>query len=160
MSELWTHLWTGFCLFAPLALNNLGVMLLLWLVSAIWLYYALRTGIPEKRVYRWALFCYLFFFFKEFIRVTRSVADFSCCFSLPYWDVLFTLVLPHGAIEYLAFALGAAYALAWLSRSLSSRRRASPGARAVFIPATLIILAAVIESAVTPYLFEIYMMQK
>lgn len=160
MSELWMHLRTGFCLFAPLALNNLGVLLLLWLVSVIWLYYVLRAGISGKRAYRWALFCYLFFFLKEYFRVTCSIIDFSRDFSLPYRDVLLALVLPHGAIEYLALALGAAYALAWLSRSLKSSRRFYPGAGAVFIPASLIILAAAIEAAVTPYLFEIYMMQR
>jgi len=106
MSELWTHLCDGVLLIcAPgakqfrryaAALAGLGNLALL----------CPADGHSEKRVCRWALFCYLFFFFKEFIRVTRSVADFSCCFSLPYWDVLFTLVLPHGAIEYLAFALG------------------------------------------------------
>lgn len=160
MPALWASLQTGFCLFAPLALNNLGVLLLLWLVSAIWLYYAVRANVPGKRVYRWALCCYLFFFLKESFRVTRSIVDFGRDFSLPCRDVLLTLVLPHGVIEYLAFALAAAYALAWLGRSLKSSCRCYPGSGAIFIPASLIILAAVIESALTPYLFEIYMMQK
>lgn len=141
--------------FAAVALNNLGVLLLLWLVSATWLFYARRAEIPGKRACRWALFCYLFFFAKEMIRVARVLAAFSGRVNLPWARLFFTLILPHGAVEYTAFALGAAFALAWLGRSLERKRRYYPGHPAVFIPAGMVLLAAVIETVVTPSLFKI-----
>lgn len=137
-------------------MNNLGVLLILWLVAAAWLYVALRTGLPGQRAYRWAIFCYLFFFLKEFIRINGAIADFSRVSRYTYGEILGRLVLPHGLVEFLAFALGAVFALAWLDRSLKGRGRLFPGSRAILLPVSLILLAAAIEALVTPYLFEIY----
>ncbi len=143
--------------FLYLALNNLGVLLLLWMVSAVWLYYGVRTPASRRRVCRLALYCYLFFFLKELFRINRTIADFSSSSKIPYGDILVNLILPHGLIEYLAFALAAAFALAWLGSSLESERWRYPGHRAVLIPASLILLAAAVESTLTPYLYRIYL---
>jgi len=75
-----------------LALNNLGVMLLLWLVSAVWICYAAHTPAPQRRIRGLALFCYLFFFLKELCRINRSIAGFSRGSGIPYRDVLFSLL--------------------------------------------------------------------
>ncbi len=144
--------------FLYLALNNLGVLLLLWMVSAVWFYYGARIPVPRGRVYRLAFYCYLFFFLKELFRINGSIVDFSRGSRIPYGDVLVNLILPHGLIEYLAFALAAAFALIWLGSSLESGRWRYPGHRAVFIPASLILLAAAVESTLTPYIYEIYLL--
>ncbi len=163
MIQLWGYLKT-FCATASdnsffyLVLNNLGVILLLWLVSAIWIYYAAHAGAPPRRIYRLALTCYLFFFLKEFFRINRSVAGFSRGSRIPYLDVMVNLVLPHGVIEYLAFALAAAFALVWLTRSLEKNSWYYPGHRAVILPVSLVVLAATVESTITPYLYEIYLL--
>ena len=164
MSDLGEHLrsFIGFALdnsFLYLALNNLGVMLLLWLVSAVWICYAAHTLAPQRRIRGLALFCYLFFFLKEFCRINRSIADFSRGSSIPYRDVLFSLVLPHGLIEYLAFALAALFALLWLGSSLERGRWHYPGHHALLIPASLILLAAAVESTLTPYFYRIYLLK-
>ncbi|HPU01015.1 MAG: hypothetical protein GX890_07655 [Firmicutes bacterium] len=143
--------------FLYLALNNLGVLLLLWMVAAAWLYYGTRVPAPRSRICRLALSCYLFFFLKELLRISSDIAQFSRASQIPHRDVLLNLVLPHGLIEYLAFALGAALALAWLGTSLKSRRWRHPGHRALLIPALLILLAAAIESTLTPHLYAIYL---
>lgn len=163
MFHLWEHLKAFFEAasansFLYLALNNLGVILLLWMVSAVWIYYAARIPAPQRRIYRLALSCYLFFFLKELFRINRSIVDFSRGSRIPYRDVLVNLILPHGLLEYLAFALAAVFALLWLARSLESGRWRYPGHRAVFIPASLILLAAAVESTLTPYLYEIYLL--
>ena len=106
--------------FLYLALNNLGVLLLLWMVSAVWLYYGVRTPASRRRVCRLALYCYLFFFLKELFRINRTIADFSSSSKIPYGDILVNLILPHGLIEYLAFALAAAFAC--LARQFAGER--------------------------------------
>ncbi len=145
--------------FFYLVLNNLGVLLLLWLVSAVWIYYAACAGAPKCRIQGLALSCYLFFFLKELFRINRNVADFSRGCSIPYRDILFNLILPHGVIEYLAFALAAAFALIWIGSSLECGRWRYPGHRALFLPAMLILLAAAVESVLTPYLYQLYLMK-
>ena len=104
-----------------------------------------------------ALLLSLLFFLKELFRINRTIADFSSSSKIPYGDILVNLILPHGLIEYLAFALAAAFALAWLGSSLESGRWRYPGHRAVLIPASLILLAAAVESTLTPYLYRIYL---
>ncbi|HHW73984.1 MAG TPA: hypothetical protein GX744_01845 [Firmicutes bacterium] len=131
------------------------MLLILWLVAVVWLSVALRASLPGKRAYRWALFCYLFFFLKEIIRINYAIADFSRVSRYPYGVILSRLVLPHGLVEFTALALGAFFALGWLKRSLRGGRL-FPGSRAILLPASLILLAAAIEALVTPYLFEIY----
>ncbi len=144
--------------FTYLMLNNLGVILLLWLVAAIWIYYAACAGAPRRRICRLALGCYLFFFVKEIFRINRSIDVFSRGNSIPYLDVLINLILPHGVIEYLAFLLAAAFALLWLGRSLEEGSWHYPGHRALILPASLVVLAAAVESTITPYLYEIYLL--
>ena len=163
MIQFWSFLKT-FCTmaldnsFIYLVLNNLGVIMLLWMVSAVWIYYAARACAPRRRIYRLALGCYLFFFLKEALRINRSIDGFSRGSSIPYLDVLVNLVLPHGVIEYLAFALAAAFALVWLSRSLEKGSWHYPGHRAMLLPASLVVLAAAVESTITPCLYEIYLL--
>ena len=143
--------------FVTVALNNLGVLLLLWLVSAAWLYSVRRAGVPAKRACRWALLCYLFFFAKEMIRVALLLAAFSSGAGLPWQRLFFTLILPHGVVEYSAYALAAFFARGWLGRLLEEKREVFyPGRPALLIPTGLVLAAAVIETAVTPYLFQFY----
>ena len=144
--------------FLHLVLNNLAVLLLLWLVSAVWIYYAACAAAPRGRIYRLALVCYLFFFSKEFLRINHSILQFSRDSNIPYRDVLINLILPHGIIEYVAFALAAAFALLWLSSSLEKGGWRYPGHRAVILPASLVLLAAAIESTLTPYLYQVYLL--
>lgn len=143
--------------FLYLALNNLGVLLLLWLVSAVWICYAAHVSAPQRRIQGLALLCYLFFFLKELLRINRSIADFCRGSSLPYRDILLHLVLPHGVIEYLAFALAAAFALIWLGSTLKRGGWRWPGHRALLLPASLVLLAAAVESTLTPYLYQLYL---
>ncbi len=145
--------------FLYLTLNNLGVLLLLWLVSAVWICYAAHTPAPQRRIRGLALFCYLFFFLKELCRINRSIAGFSRGSGIPYRDVLFSLVLPHGLIEYLAFALAAFFALLWLGSSLEKGCWHYPGHHALLIPASLILLAAAVESTLTPYFYHLYLLK-
>lgn len=143
--------------FIYLVLNNLGVLLMLWFVSAVWIYYAARIPTSRKRVYRLALCCYLFFFAKELFRINQCILEFCRDSMVPYRAVLVNLILPHGIPEYFAFVLATAFALIWLARSLESGCWRYPGHRAVLSPVLLAILAAVIEITLTPYLYLNYL---
>lgn len=139
--------------FTPVVINNTGVLVLLWLVSLAWWGYFRRSAAPPARLVALAVLTYLLFFLKEAARVFFYIKDFSAEFQIPGPAVFAALILPHGLIEYLALAAAAAFAVGWLSRCAALGRLCRPEAAALLAPLSLVILAAAVESTVTPYLF-------
>lgn len=134
-------------------LNNLFVAFLLWAAAWFWRYCAGRLFVPRSRMFGAMYFVYGFFFLKEFVRMACQVYGFSYSFGLSCGAVFCTLVLPHGLLEFLAFALVAFYACGWL------RGERGVGAAEVLLPALILVVAGILETTLTDYLFKGYLLE-
>lgn len=133
-------------------LNNLFVVLVLWLFSIIpaWVYYKRpRNPEDEKRLIRTIYTAYTLYFIKEGIRNGLLILSFN---YTPYIFTLITLILPHGVAEIGAFALTADISLEWV-RGLSGEFKA-PKIKHLTVPIILVVLSGILETTLTPYIFK------
>lgn len=132
-------------------LNNMFVVLLLFGAVWFWRYCAGRLSVPRSRKMLVMYLIYSFFFLKEIFRIVYLVSDFSRAFDLSSFFTFCTIILPHGLVEFLAFVLVMVFGCVWLG-----------GKRFKWfylcVPLLLVIVAGILETTLTDYLFRAYLL--
>lgn len=67
-----------------------------------------------------------------------------------YWFSLLTLIMPHGLLEVTGFALVSATSLSYYTEKLSK----TEFLRLIKVAATIIIIAGIVETTLTPFVFS------
>lgn len=138
-----------------IVLNNLFVILALWLFSLIpiWMFYRKpRTPGDKERFIRFIYIVYILYFAKEGIRIGLDILGFS---YTPYIFTLLTLILPHGITEIGAFALTGAFALNWAKSLDKSFKKPHP--KHLIASTFLVIFSGILETTLTPYVFKTFL---
>lgn len=139
--------------------TNIVVSLSLWLVVTMLLYICYRRKrdnetYSNKFIINMGIICFVFFFCKEGFRLVYHVVDFSNSMNFSYIFSMIGLILPHGIIEFTAFILAAVFSLNWLDKCLNDSKISVPKVSNLLIPICILLIAGVIETTLTPMVFE------
>lgn len=139
--------------------NNLFIASLLWALTIITLFLAIkrRHSYNARVLLGWVIFLvYLAFFVKESAGILLTLLDFQRTMRVPSIIAFLTLILPHGLFEYTAFVLIAVYGMEWFRANLDRNVMELPW-HEIALSFLLIILAGIIETGITPYVFRAYL---
>ena len=141
---------------------NFFVASLLWgvILSLAAVYRMQSMTALQGRLVPLSLFVYGFFFLKEGVRVSALVWDFAASASIPFLSLLFTLILPHGIPEFTAFIFLAVFVLRRVEKA-AAHGRGLPflSSKEVLMVGSLIVVAAIIETTITPWMFREFLLQ-
>lgn len=140
--------------------NNLFIASLLWALTIITLFLAIKrrrsydAGVLLSQI---IFLVYLAFFVKESAGVLLTLLDFQQTMQVPSIIAFLTLILPHGLFEYTAFVLIAVYGMEWFRANFDRDIVELPW-HEIALSFLLIVLAGIVETGITPYVFRTYLM--
>jgi uncharacterized membrane protein SpoIIM required for sporulation len=141
-------------------INNSAIIVLFWVLAVFPLWISFKKKRSEKQkalIAVTASLGYLIFFTKESFRLSIILLSFQDTFGVPFLSSLLTNVLPHGVVELGSFILAAAWAVRWLAQQTAREKFIFPNIKHIAVPLASIIIAGLLETSLTPYLFKSFL---